>query len=536
MRSSSSLQTLDESSLRLLLKLPVEREIERRATAALLESTRRNAHAIRLKCSKSLVEFIRQAWHVVERDPNKRYVHGWHIDAICQHLEAITSGKLLDLGLENRLLINVPPGSMKSLILNVFWPAWEWGPAALPYYRYVCASYNDDLPLRDSRRFRTLVQSEWYQALWPTVLTSEGQYRIENDKGGVRECCSFQSIIGKRGNRILIDDPHSTTTAESDVMRAETVRVFCEDVTNRLDDPRTTAIVVIMQRLHQGDVSGAIVDRKMPYVHLRIPMEYEADNTCSTPLGWSDPRTVDGELFFPDRFPRAVVERDKAVMLDYAIACQYQQRPSPRGGGHFKKHWFEVIEALPRNPILRVRAYDLASTKKKTSPYTVGLLLDLYADGLMVIEDVRREHLSAGEIEGFIVNNASQDGYDVEIDLPQDPGQSGKFQIHRLVTTLAGYTVHWSPESGSKEDRSKPVASQAKVGNVKLLEGPWNLKFLDEAGLFPAGTFKDQIDALSRAYMRVVVEQRMGSASGIPVAPKFMDAREEGVSPNGHSR
>ena len=509
----------------------MEQEIERRAKAALLESTRRDAYAIRAKCSTSLVEFIKLAWHVIEPDPNKRYVHGWHIDAICEHLEAITSGKLIDLGLENRLLINVPPGSMKSLILNVFWPAWEWGPAALPYYRYVCSSYNDELPLRDSRRFRKLVQSEWYQSLWPTKLTSEGQYRIENDKGGVRECCSFQSIIGKRGNRILIDDPHSTTTAESDVMRAETVRVFCEDVTNRLDDPRTTAIVVIMQRLHQGDVSGAILDRKMPYIHLRIPMEFEADEPCRTPLGWSDPRTRDGELFFPERFPRAVVERDKAVMLDYAVACQYQQRPSPRGGGYFKRHWFEIIEALPRNPVVRVRAYDLASSKPKrgegsTSPFTVGLKLAAYADGLLVVEDVRREHLSPGEVEDLITNTASQDGHGVDIDLPQDPGQAGKAQIHYLVTALAGYTVYWSPESGSKEDRAKPAASQAKVGNLKLLKGPWNDKFLDEAALFPSGTFKDQIDALSRAYMRVVKEQRAGD--GGVSGPRAISLNGEG--------
>jgi hypothetical protein len=297
----------------------IRAERARRAADAERERLARDGEAIRQRCT-TLAGFIREAWPVLE--PAQPYVHGWHIDVLCQHLEAITDGQI------TRLLINIPPGTMKSLVASVFWPAWEWGPRGLPSMRYLTTSYAEKFVKRDSRRMRDLVQSEWFSSLWPEIeLNRSGEMSFANSKMGNREGMAFASLTGGRGDRVIIDDPHSTETAESPAERATTTRIFRESVPTRLNNPATSAIVVIMQRLHEKDVSGQILDLGLGYEHLMLPMEFEPERRCRTSIGFEDPRTEDGELLFPERFPRAVVERDKKILGSYAVAGQQQQRP-----------------------------------------------------------------------------------------------------------------------------------------------------------------------------------------------------------------
>ncbi len=202
----------------------IRAEKARRAAEAERERIAKDAERIRARC-KTLAGFVREAWHVLE--PTQPYIHGWHIDAICAHLEAITNGTFLAMGLSNRLLINVPPGTMKSLLASVFWPAWEWGPMQMPGMRYLSTSYSETYVKRDSRRMRDLIKSEWYQSLWPEVkLSREGEASFANDKTGFREGVPFTSMTGGRGDRVIIDDPHSTETAESPAERQRTTRIF----------------------------------------------------------------------------------------------------------------------------------------------------------------------------------------------------------------------------------------------------------------------------------------------------------------------
>jgi hypothetical protein len=226
-------------------------EKARRTTERERQHTANNADAIRARC-QTLTGFIREAWHVLE--PNAFYVHNWHIEAICAHLEAVTDGRV------NRLLINVPPGSMKSLLVSVLWQAWEWGPKGLRSLRYLTTAFNDGPVKRDARKTRDLILSEWYQSLWPEVaLTRTAEMSFSNSDTGTREGVAFGSLTSQRGDRLLIDDPHSTELAESATDRATTTRKFREGAVNRLNDQEKSAIVVIMQRLHEDDVSGTIL-------------------------------------------------------------------------------------------------------------------------------------------------------------------------------------------------------------------------------------------------------------------------------------
>lgn len=472
-------------------------------TAIRAEQARRSERAERQRIrtrSASLAGFVHEAWHVLE--PNQSYVHGWHIEAICAHLEAITYGRFLALGLQNRLLINVPPGTMKSLIVSVFWPAWEWGPCGLAGLRYLTTSYKEDFVKRDARRMRDLVSSEWYRALWPhVVLSRSGEISFANTATGSREGMPFASLTAGRGDRVIVDDPHSTETAESETERERTLRIFRESVTTRLNDPVRSAIVVIMQRLHERDVSGEILRLGLGYVHLMLPMEFESDRACRTPI-FADPRTVDGELLFPERFPRAVVERDKIPLGAYAVAGQFQQRPAPREGGLFDRADFGIVDALP--PIEKwVRAWDFAGTKKRPGSdpdWTVGVKMGRGADKRFYIADVVRVRETPGKVRQRLINTANQDGAAVGIRIPKDAGQAGIAQAEDYITALAGYIVSAVAPTGSKEVRAKPLSSQVEVGNVLLLRGPWNEAFLEELGMFPAGSHDDQVDAAADAF------------------------------------
>lgn len=474
-----------------MLKL-IRLEKARRAKEAERDRVERDGEMIR-ECCSTLAGFIREAWHVLE--PANEYVHGWHVDALCEHLEAVTAGQI------NRLLINIPPGTMKSLLTSVFWPAWEWGPKGLASMRYLTTSYAEKYVKRDSRRMRDLVASDWFQSLWPEVkLIRAGEASFANNKTGFREGMPFGSLTGGRGDRVIIDDPHSTETAESDAERESTTRIFREAVPTRLNNPASSAIVVIMQRLHEEDVSGQILKLGLGYEHLMLPMEFEPERKCYTSIGFEDPREDDGELLFPERFPREVVERDKVPMGSYAVAGQFQQRPSPRSGGMFQRKDFEVVEAAPSGG-RKCRAWDFAASKAKPGKqpdWTVGLRMS-YVNGIFYIEDVRRDRWSPSDVETALKNTAAQDGIPVMIRMPQDPGAAGKSDAATKVKLLAGYSVKVEPISGDKATRARPASAQAEAGNVKLVRGDWNEAFLEEVCKFPNGTFDDQVDAFADA-------------------------------------
>ncbi len=429
---------------------------------------------------------------------------GWALKAMCDHLEAVTRGDI------QYLLINVPPGMMKSLLVSVFWPAWEWGPMGLSHMRYLTSSYSGELATRDNVKMRRLVESEWYQMLWPEIRFARDQnakQKFENTETGGRECKSFESMTGGRGDRVIIDDPHSVDGGESDTVRQGAVQTFRESITDRLNDVTKSAIVIIMQRLHQSDVSGTILQLKLPYVHLCLPMEFEVERKCITYIGgvkfFEDPRTYEGEMLFPERFPKEEMEQMKVKKGEYAYAGQYQQRPAPREGGMFHPDKMEVIDFLPADGI-QVRGWDIAGSTRKTSPYTVGAKLML-ADGELIIMDITRGRLDILAAERMIITTAKNDRGVLQ-SIPQDPGSAGKSQKAHLSAALQGRKFKFSTETGSKEFRAQPFASQVNSGNVKMLRGPWNDILVDEMRNFPNSTYKDQIDALSRAYYELLID------------------------------
>lgn len=452
------------------------------------------------RSSKNLSLYSRLAWPQVE---SRRYVSNWHLDAMSDHLQAVSHGQI------RRIIINIPPRHTKSLMCNVFWPSWDW--IENPWRCFLFASYRSSLSERDNKRANRLVASPWHQRSFDVRIDQNNNTNVRwgVHGGGERLITSVggASSTGEGGDVIVIDDPISADGARSTTQRQSVIDWWDETIKSRLNDPETGAFVVIMQRLHEGDLTGHILAHETGWNHLCLPARYEPNHIfpVRSSIGFKDPRTVEGELLNPKRFNAESLD---AIAKEgtYAAAGQLQQRPAPRGGGMFKRSDFEIIPAAPAG-CKWVRGWDLAASKEATSARTVGLLMGKTPGGEYIIADVVKGHLTSGEVEALIRNTASQDAakYEgVRGSVPQDPGAGGKAWATAIIKAAAGFAYRASTESGDKETRAEPFAAQVEIGNVKLVKGDWNKDFLDEIELFPAGKFKDQVDAASRAFMELV--------------------------------
>lgn len=471
-----------------------------------------------LECEESLYKFMQFAWPLLT--PAYKMIKGWVLEAMCEHLEAITRGEI------KKLLINVPPGTAKSSLTGIMWPMWEWGPRSLPHMRIINASYSESLPIGFNQACMRLVRSEEYQRRWGSRFTldpdQQSKHKFDNLSAGWKLATSVGgSVTGARGDRVIIDDPHNVKESESIAAREEALQWFTEVLPTRINNPDTSAMLCIMQRVSERDISGHILSHDLGWDHLCLPMHYDSahPHRSRTALNWTDPRKEQGELLWPERFSAEYLKNDLEPSMrswggEYSLAGQLEQRPAPRGGGMFKEKWFTIIESkdLPRITA-RVRGWDLASTEGGGA-YTVGALLGKDQSGNTYVEDVRRQQWSSSKVYGLIESTAKHDGHSVTQDLPQDPGQAGKAQREALAKLLEGYTFHITTESGSKEDRAKPLAAQAESGRVFLVRAPWNEAYIDEMCTFPAGHYMDQVDASTRAYHRLLKkkDRRIGGA------------------------
>lgn len=481
-----------------------------------------------------LIDFTKTMWRFVE--PAREFVGNWHIDAICEHLEAVTDGEI------TRLLINVPPGSMKSLTTNVFWPAWEWGPQDKPSLRYIAASYSEKLTVRDNIRFRQIMMADKYRRLWGDVFgPSKDQFnitKVANDRTGFKLATSVGGVgTGERGDRFIIDDPHNVLKGESEAVMASTLQWFTEVVPTRLTDPMSSAIIVIMQRVAEADVSGHILAKELGYEHLMIPLRYESDRKCVTSIGWVDPREEEGELMWPERMPLEVVERDESVMGEYAVAGQFQQIPEPRGGGIFKRDWWrvwpereegesdEVFEQrAKRFPPMDyiVASFDGAYTEKTENDYCALTIWGVFRDrgGVtrLMLMDAWKERLELNACVEKVGNSCRRFKVDKLLIEAKATGISVAQELRRLFSK-DNWSVHMTNPKSDKVARAVSVQHlfsgdhrlDKKTGKYAWVNGmvfapdrAWADMVIDEMARFPKGAHDDLTDTVTQAlrYLR----------------------------------
>jgi predicted phage terminase large subunit-like protein len=447
-------------------------------------------------CQRRLSEFIAQAWPWVE--PGTEFYPGWHLDAIAEHLEAVSKGQI------RNLLINIPPRHMKSLSVSVFWPTWTW--TFKPSTRWLFAAYAQSLTIRDSIRCRRLIESPWYRKNWGSSFQFAGDQnvksRFDNDKGGFRIATSVGgSVTGEGGDILVIDDPHNVVEAESEVVREGVCDWFDQVWSTRRNDPKTSAMVIVMQRVHQVDLSGHVL-AKGNWEHLCLPAEYDG-RRCVTVRGDMDKRTQDGDLLWPTRFGTPELAELKKNLGLYGAAGQLQQRPFPKGGGLFKRGDFDLVDAVPANAFGFCRAWDCAATEP--GDRTAGVLMCRAPDDHFYIKNVVKGRWLPAERNRIIKQTAGMDGDFVRVRVDQEPGSSGIDQVDSIIRMLEGFSVEGVLTSGkSKEVRADPFAGQVGIKRVRLVKGEWNAEYLDELEAFPNGEHDDQVDATSLAFSYVV--------------------------------
>lgn len=436
--------------------------------------------------SRSLADFARMAWAQLEPATDLKW--GWALDSICEHLEAVSAGEI------KRLLMNVPPGSMKSLLTGVIWPAWEWGPRGQPSLRYLGTAHKQELAVRDNMKCRRLIQSAWYQERWPIKLTSDqnAKTKFENAATGFREAMAFTSMTGSRGDRVILDDPHSVDDANSPVKLAADVTTFREALPSRVNNDQS-AIVIIMQRLNEADVSAVAIE--LGYDHLCIPMRFEAGRSRHV-VGPGDPRTDDGDLMFPDRFPETQVADLERTMGSYAVAGQLQQRPSPRGGGILKPAWFKSYTAVPA---LEWRAV-YADTAQKTGEQNDWSVFELWGrttTGQAVLLDVHRGKWEApdllAEARAFWLRHMPGPVPLRAMKVEDKVSGTGLIQTLRRE----GVPVLPIQRNRDKITRAYDAAPFIEAGNVLVPEyASWLSPFMAEVEAFPGGAHDDQLDPM----------------------------------------
>jgi predicted phage terminase large subunit-like protein len=298
------------------------------------------------RAEASLYEFVQQAWHHLPTESSRTFVDNWHVRAICDHLQAVTEDRLHAEKGPADLLINVPPAHMKSLLVCVFWPCWEWGPRNRPDLRVMHCSYSESNVTRDAGKRKDLIDSDWYRANWGhRVEWKKGEnrkLRYENTRGG----WMWGLTVGGQGtgehpDRLLIDDPHDAQEIVSETMRERVISWWRDKMSSRGAN-QSVRRALVMQRLHSEDLAGHwLQSRRDRIVHICLPYEYEPDRMTPTPLGFSDPRTEPGELLWPDLF---TPEKREAFdnMTPQQQAGQLQQRPPTHVvGAEWPEDWFD---------------------------------------------------------------------------------------------------------------------------------------------------------------------------------------------------
>lgn len=480
-------------------------------------------------CAKRLINFVERAWPIIE--PGTEFINGWALGAICEHYQAITEGQI------TRLLVTVPTGFSKSTISQVMFPPWEWGPRGLPHLRIIGASFEITNAMRDNRKTRLIIESEWYQKLWPLKLTTDQNTKgyFENEHRGFRQCCAVDSMTGKRGDRVNWDDPISVKNAKSPVEIANANFTFSRVLPTRLNNQTTSSISIIMQRVAKLDVAS--LAQEHGYEHLMLPMEYESKRKCYTCIGFEDPRTEENELLFPELFPREAVEELKIALGVDGYASQMQQRPNPEGGGIIKIKDFGYWQPDNLPEILYREIY--ADTAMKTGEHNDYSVLQCWGkakNGHIYLLGQMRGKWEAPELKRktieFWVQHLQQDarkyGQLRRMCIEDKASGTGLIQSIRAEGRIPIFPIkeedkrttdsHQKRKQDSKQERvSKDKYTRVyaitpiiEAGMVYLeKDAPYLFDFLDECESFTADDthpHDDQVDAMVYAINGMIAQ------------------------------
>lgn len=457
-------------------------------------------------------DYVRASWPVVEaRTP---FVEGWHIDAICDHLQAVSDGHI------RKLQIWVPPGSMKSRLVSIMWPTWEW--TRKPETRYLTASYNDKLALDLTFRSRNLIQSTWYQDRWGDVFQiPKGRELLSeyaNDQGGQRIATTPGGQgTGRHADRIIIDDPVNANAADAttDTVLEQVIQWYDGTLSTRFADVRTGVEVIVMQRLHEIDLAAHAWEFG-GFEVLCLPERYEA----SHPFVWPGDKREEGELLWPERFPEDEVEKRRAKLGEHRAAGQLQQRPAAREGELLKRADWRFYprsrydnQVWPQRFRMVVSTWDTAFKDKTSSDYVAGQVWGAVGADRFLLR-LRKERMSLAATKRAVMEydewmrktfpgvpiyhliEKTSNGVEVIAELkrtitgitPISVSVDKVLRAEAAEPTLESHNVFVPGESLQNETDYDPALTPAEVQD-----------FIESCAKFPKGANDDDVDAFTQA-------------------------------------
>lgn len=480
----------------------------------------------------SLYEFVKQAWPIIFGSGKRGFIGGWHIEALCEHLEAVAKRDIF------KLLCNIPPRMSKSSIVNVMFPCWWW--IHDPSIQFLCATGVYSLAERDSLLCQSLIQSSWYQNRWGSIYQLKkgeiNRKKFVNTLNGTRQIVSTGgSVTGCNADARLIDDPNDATQSESEARRTSINNWYDSGWVTRANDYKTVVDILIMQRLHQSDLSGHVMSDP-DWVKFILPMEFEEERRCKTLIlpssgnkVWEDPRKKEGELLCPERIDAKEVKKLKTdLRSEYRIAGQFQQSPSPGEGGLIKGRWFSIWkENEPPKCIQIIQSWDTALSEKDilknsySACTTWGLFEDDKKNMNIILLSMWRDHVNYPDLRKM-AQRLYQDYRDtgdlvVPLDRKHIPNMvliEDKASGSPLIMDLrqGGIPVVGYVPRGDKEYRVQLVTHLIESGRVWLQGRPPFYKelreyakiFRDACVGFPNFDSRDLVDTMTQVLLRVM--------------------------------
>jgi predicted phage terminase large subunit-like protein len=453
------------------------------------------------RAKESLRAFVECAWPVLE--PATPFRPNWHIDLMCEYLEAITAGEL------HRLVVNIPPRYMKSLLTSVLWPSWEW--IRRPSNRWLFISYAESLASRHSLDRRRLLRSPWFQGRWGQLiqLVKDQQAKLEfhNTRRGAMVATSMGgAVTGKGGNRIVLDDPHNPMQAESDTQRDRAIEFFNTTISTRLDDQREDAIVLVMQRLHTRDLTAVCLD--YGYELLSLPAIAPQRTVIVFPRTNRELVREQDDVLWPERQGLAELEQQREVLGSYGFAGQYQQQPVPRETDMFRREWWEWFDMAPAKFDSVLQSWDLSFKDGDRADYVVGLVAGRVGAKLYILDRYKAKASFVASCEAI---KRMTTRYPETREILIEEAANGAAVVDVLRQQIRG-VIAVKPDGG-KFARANSIQPQLEARQVYLPrprwpdgqrrpEYGWVDDFVDTCATFPLGEHDDDVDALSQLLLR----------------------------------
>jgi len=479
-------------------------------------------------CRRSLPYMIKTFWDVITSD---KLVWNWHIDYISDELMELARRVGNFEPKKHDLIINVPPGTTKSIMCSVMFPVWCW--VNWHWMKFIAVSYSGALSLEHAELCRDLVRSEKFKSLFPDFdirqdKDTKSNFRIQRkildpktgkeiiSDGGSRYSTSVGgTLTGYHGHILIVDDPLDPNRAASEVELRNANRWIDQTLSTRKVDKDVSPVILIMQRLHENDCSGHLLSKRSSFgdlKHICLPGEIRNFREQLSPKE-VEKYYVD-DLFDANRMPWKVLKSLETDLGQYGYSGQIGQKPVPPGGGMFRVEMFKIVDSVSSivgcgRIIHTVRYWDKAGSSD-SGAYTVGVKMSKTSGGIFIIHDVCRGQWASNEREAIIKAKAEQDGKDVHVWVEQEPGSGGKDSANYTIRNLAGFIVKADRPTGDKVRRADPYSVQVNSGNVYLIRGDWNSAFISEHENFPYSKYKDQVDASAGAFNHLLAKRVAG--------------------------